>query len=314
LIGGAGEDTARVKGKKIVAIVMMTSAVKDNAAEGARLKSVGGDHMDLGVGAKFKEGASTVETGGAGDKVGGGVVLEDVVVEAGKMIEVEVGKGDEVMDEGLGKAFVGKAVDEGAKILFDGADGAFNVRDMPGGVDNVEMDIRKKGGQRGEFVVNVAGADVETTGLVKGDNAGEVTLHFGCMTGGGDEGVAETEGARDAVEEGDALYVKKIETEGNVAVVGEDVRRESSREEGRYVLLRDGGGVAFKARDVGTIDETGTAKVIRSDGAVTEVAMRDGMLENRIAGATKEDREVASCISIVELAASKLPFVGGYGG
>ena len=32
--GGAGEDAARMKGKKIVAVVVMASSVKDDAAEG----------------------------------------------------------------------------------------------------------------------------------------------------------------------------------------------------------------------------------------------------------------------------------------
>jgi hypothetical protein len=215
------------------------------------------------------------------------VVLEDVVVETGKVVEVGVGKGNEVVYEGFGEAFVGETVDKGAKVFLDGADGTLDVRDVAGGTNDVKMDIRKNGGQRGEFVVNMAGADVETTGCVNGDDGGKVAAHFRFLTGGSHEGVAKAKCARNAVEKGDALDVEKIKAKGDIAVVGEDVRRESSREKGRHVLLCDSGGVAFEARDVGTIDETGTAKVIWSDGAVTEVSMGDGMLEDEVAGATK---------------------------
>jgi hypothetical protein len=108
------------------------------------------------------------------------------------------------------------------------------------------------------------------------------------------------------------LDVKEIKAKGDVAVMGEDVRRDGSGESGRDMTLGDGGGVAFKAGDVGTVNETGTTEVIRGDGAVADVAVGDGMFENGIAGAAKENGEMMSGVGILELAASKLPFVGGY--
>jgi hypothetical protein len=290
----------------------MASAVEDDTSEGAGLESVGGNDVNLGVRSEFEEGAGAVKTGGAGDDVSGGVMLEYVVIETGEVVKVRVGKGDEVGDESLREAFVGETMGKRANVFLDSADGPLDIGDMAVGIDDVKMDVGKSGGQGDEFVVDMAGADVETTGFVKGDDGGKVAPHFGFLTGGSWEGVAKTEGAGDAVEEGDALDVKEIKAKGDVAVMGEDVRRDGSGESGRDMTLGDGGGVAFKAGDVGTVNETGTTEVIRGDGAVAEVAVGDGMFENGIAGAAKENGEMMSGVGILELAASKLPFVGGY--
>jgi hypothetical protein len=184
VVGGAGENAAGVKGKEIIAVIVMASAVEDDTSEGAGLESVGGNDVNLGVRSEFEEGAGAVKTGGAGDDVSGGVMLEDVVIETGEVVKVRVGKGDEVGDEGFWEAFEGETMGKGANVFFDGADGPLDVGDMAVGIDDVKMDVGKDGGQGDEFVVDVAGADVETTGLVKGDDGGKVAPHFGFLTGG----------------------------------------------------------------------------------------------------------------------------------
>lgn len=276
------------------------------------MESVGGDDVDLSVRSEFKEGAGAVETGVAGDDVSGGVVLENVVVETGKVVEIGIGEGDEMGNESFGETFVGEAMDKGAKVFLDGADRPLDVGDMPVGIDDVKMDVGKKGGQGGKFVVDVASADVETTGGVMRDDGGKVALHLVFVTGGGGERVAKTECAGNAVKKGDSLDIEEIKAKSDVAVMGEYVGWDGGGEKGRDMMLGNGGGVAFEAGDVGAVNETGTAKVIRGDGAVAEVAVGDGMFENGIAGAAKENGELVGGVGVLKLATSELPFVGGY--
>jgi hypothetical protein len=298
----------------VVATVVVAGGVKGNGSKGAGAHGIVRGVEDLDVGAEFN--AEVIEVGAAGatdDEIGAGV-FEGSTVGSGKLVEVAVSEGNKALDEEFRNTPERKAVEGGTHVLFDGADGAFDLGNMTVSGDGVKGNGVEGIAEAGKFTVGVDAANVEAAGGIFAEDAVEKCVHSVAGAIVDRVGVTEMDVTGDAVKEGEALHIVEIDTEDEGVMVPGDVRGKGGDRQAGVV----GGGAwavgaaPFEKSNVRTIDEIGAPDVVDGDRAVEDVAVGDAVLKGGLGGTAKEAGEGASIVSCLKLPASELLFVGGY--
>jgi hypothetical protein len=148
--------------------------------------------------------------------------------------------GDGFAKKEFRKTAIGKAIEHGASVLLDGPDGVFNLADMVISSSNTELSREEVGAKAFKFSISVDVGNEKT--------ASRIELNDGLGFGKESRFVTSVDGrngtklkfAGNGVEKGEALDIKKIHAECNIAMKMKNVGRKGRGRKGRDI-----DGVAF---------------------------------------------------------------------
>lgn len=310
----SGNDGAGGKGHEMAGALGVASGVQGNGAHGACMRGVGGLKIveHLGIATELNAHGSKIGTRLSGDKssrakgVGNTVGPREKIEEAGDL-------DDSPVDENFRKATVWEAMYKRSKTLLDGADGPLNFANVAVRGDNVEVNVREMIADAFKFMIAMDVAEKETTLRILVDDGSERTNNGGAGPVGEWCNGAETKVARDGVKETELLHEKEINAQGNVAMVLEyRGGKRHSFEAGGAGSGGGTGGLAFEGGNIRAVNGKGAVGVINGDGAVENVMVTEDGVKNLLIWTSEHAVELASEISLMDLALREHFFMLGY--
>ena len=117
-------------------------------------------------------------------------------------------------------------MEEGAKVLLDGANGSFDLADVTVGGDDVEVKVQEVVADAFEFGVAVNVDHVETTGGVKSNDSKELLANGWASAVANRGNGPEMDVAGNCMEKTELLDKEKIHAKGHTLVCREEIGRQ----------------------------------------------------------------------------------------
>jgi len=206
-------------------------------------------------------------------------------------------------------------VDSGTYPLLESAYGTLNLTNVAVRGDNVHVNGKDVRSYTFEFIVGMYVADVQSASVIQPENRPRFSEDGRFGPCGNLRHSAETDLARDGVEESHALDEKKIHAQSEVSVMGCNVRWDGNSSKGRDMWRGDGScRLPLDGGQVRPVDDGGTFGVIRRDRTVSDQVLAQDVQKIRLGRASNLAVERASSIGIINFPSGEQPLIFRYSG